>query len=446
VIPVTAWRIAAGGTNNPQRALWVGMATSRTVTATPNATSDIAEVAAPSYLRMIVVLGALVALGPLTIDMYLPALPRIADELGVSSSVAQLTLTGTLAGLALGQLIVGPLSDSLGRRRPLMAGIVLHMLASVLCLFAPNIEVLSLARGLQGVGAAAAMVVAVAVVGDLFDNTEAATVMSRLMLVLGVAPIVAPSLGAAVLLKASWQWVFAVLIVLAGALLLVAALALPETLPRPNRRPLRVRSIASTYVTLLRDLRFVILVLVGALGMAGLFAYIAGAAFVLQGRHGLDQQTFALVFGAGAIAFVVATQLNVVLLHRFSPQRILLGALTAATGTGVVFIALSVTHTGGVYGFLAPVWAVLAMMGFVIPNAPAVALSRHHEASGTAAALLGAAQFTVGAVVAPVVGVMGNDEIALAVVMTAGVAIALLALLAVGGTNEAASSSQTPQR
>ncbi|MCV7175732.1 multidrug effflux MFS transporter [Mycolicibacterium sphagni] len=412
------------------------MATSRTVTATRNPPAESAEGAAPSELRVIVVLGAMVALGPLTIDMYLPALPRIAAELGVSSSVAQLTLTGTLAGLALGQLIVGPLSDSLGRRRPLMAGIVLHMLASVLCLFAPNIEVLSLARGLQGMGAAAAMVVAVAVVGDLFDDSQAATVMSRLMLILGVAPIVAPSLGAAVLLKASWHWVFAVLIVLAGALLVVAALALPETLPPVNRRPLRVRSIVSTYLSLLKDLRFVTLVLVGALGMAGLFAYIAGAAFVLQVRHGLDQQTFALVFSAGAIAFVAATQLNVVLLRRFSPQRILVWALALACVAGAVFIVLSVTRTGGIYGFLVPVWVVLSMMGFVIPNAPAVALSRHHEASGTAAALLGAAQFSVGAVIAPVVGLMGNDEIALSIVMTAGVAIALLALLAAGGADE----------
>lgn len=418
------------------------MATSQPVTTTRPGPPVGSEVATFSQLRIIVVLGAMVALGPLTIDMYLPALPRIADELGVSSSVAQLTLTGTLAGLALGQLIVGPLSDSLGRRRPLMAGVVVHMLASVLCLFAPNIEVLSAARGLQGMGAAAAMVVAVAMVGDLFDDNRAATVMSRLMLVLGVAPIVAPSLGAAVLVKASWHWVFVALIVLAGVLLLVAALALPETLPRDHRLPLQVRSIASTYLTLLRDLRFVILVLVGALGMAGLFAYISGAAFVLQGRHGLDQQTFALVFGAGAIAFVAATQLNVVLLRRFSPQRILVGALTLATVNGAVFIVLAVTHTGGVYGFLVPAWSVLSMMGFVIPNAPAVALSRHHEAAGTAAALLGAAQFTVGAVIAPVVGLMGNDEIALSVVMTAGVAIALLALLAIGGGKEIAPKHQ----
>jgi len=390
------------------------------------------ESTTPSRVRMIAVLGALVALGPLTIDMYLPALPKIADDLSVSSSVAQLTLTGTLAGLALGQLIVGPLSDSLGRRRPLMAGIVLHMLASLVCLFAPNIAVLGVARGLQGMGAAAAMVVAIAVVGDLYADSVAATVMSRLMLVLGVAPVVAPSLGAAVLLKASWHWVFAALVVLAGGLLLLAALALPETLPASHRRPLKVRSIAATYVEVIRDVRFVMLVLVAALAMSGLFAYIAGASFVLQGHYGLDQQAFALVFGAGAVALIGATQFNVVLLRRFAPQSIVVWALVAASLAGVVFVGLSYEHIGGLPGFVLPIWAILAAMGLVIPNAPAVALSRHPDAAGTAAALLGAAQFGLGAAVAPLVGVLGNNEFALALVMTAGMVIALLALLAVG--------------
>ncbi|OFJ53865.1 multidrug effflux MFS transporter [Mycolicibacterium grossiae] len=385
--------------------------------------------ATPGTLRMIVVLGLLVALGPLTIDMYLPALPRIGEELSVSSSVVQLTLTGTLVGLALGQLVIGPLSDSLGRRRPLMAGIVLHMVASVLCLLAPNIAVLGVARGLQGMGAAAGMVVAIAVVGDLFTDSRAATVMSRLMLVLGVAPVVAPSLGAAVLLHGSWHWVFAVLVVLAGALLLVAVFALPETLPPSHRRPLRVRGIVTTYGQLLRDARFVILVLVAALGMSGLFAYIAGASFVLQGGYGLDQQAFALVFGAGAVALIGATQFNVVLLRRFTPQRIVVGALIASTVVGVVFVALAAVGVGGLAAFVVPVWLILAAMGFVIPNAPAVALSRHQDAAGTSAALLGAAQFGLGAAVAPLVGILGNDELALAVVMTVGAAVALAALL-----------------
>ena len=380
---------------------------------------------------MTVVLGALLALGPLTIDMYLPALPRIADDLLVTSSVAQLTLTGTLAGLAIGQLVIGPLSDSLGRRRPLMAGIVLHMVASLLCLLSPNIELLSIARGLQGMGAAAGMVVAVAVVGDLYAESAAAAVLSRLMLVLGVVPVLAPSLGAVVLLKLSWHWVFGVLVVLAGLLLLMAALALPETLPREHRRPLQVRGILRTYGELLRDAKFVILVLVGALGMAGLFAYIAGAAFVLQGHYGLSQQSFAVIFSAGAIALIGATQFNVVLLKWFTPQRIVLWALVAALVAGVVFVAITETHTGGMYGFLTPVWVILGAMGFVIPNAPAVALSRHQDAAGTAAALLGAAQFGLGAVVAPLVGVLGNDERALALVMTVCGAIALVLLLSV---------------
>ena len=289
-----------------------------------------------------------------------------------------------------------------------------------------------MARGLQGVGAAAAMVVAIAIVGDLFADSVAATVMSRLMLVLGVAPVVAPSLGAAVLLRASWHWVFAVLVVLAGALLLLAALALPETLPPSHRRPLKVRGILATYGELLRDARFVILVLVGALGMSGLFAYIAGASFVLQGRYGLDQQAFALVFGAGAVALIGATQFNVVLLRRFTPQTIVVWALVGVgAGRGRLRRACA-ARVGGLAGFLVPVWAILAAMGLVIPNAPAVALSRHPDAAGTAAALLGAAQFGLGAAVAPLVGVLGNDEFALALVMTAGVVIALLALLAAG--------------
>ena len=397
---------------------------------------DVTSEAPVSRTRMIVVLGALVALGPLTLDLYLPALPRITDELSVTSSITQLTLTGTLAGLALGQLIVGPLSDSLGRRKPLIAGIVLHMLASVVCLVAPNIAVLGIGRVLQGVGAAAAMVVAIAVVGDLFDDSAAATVLSRLMLVLGVAPVVAPSLGAAVLLRASWHWVFAVLVLLAGALLVVAAVVLPETLPLSHRRPLRLRAVVSTYVELLRDARFVILVLVAGLAMSGLFAYISGASFVLQGSYGLDQQVFAVVFGAGAISFITASQVNVVLLKRFSPQNIVVCALAAAVVVGAAFVGLALAQVGGLLGFVLPVWAILATMGLVIPNAPAVALSRHHEAAGTAAALLGAAQFGIGAAVAPVVGVLGNDELALAAVMTAGVVVALLALVTVIGRTE----------
>jgi DHA1 family bicyclomycin/chloramphenicol resistance-like MFS transporter len=276
------------------------------------------------------------------------------------------------------------------------------------------------------------MVVAVAVVGDLFAGNAAATVMSRLMLVLGVAPVLAPSLGAAVLLHGSWHWVFAALVVVAGALLVMTVVALPETLPVGHRRPLKAGGIAKTYLELLRDVRFVILVVVGALGMSGLFAYVAGASFVLQGRYGLGQTAFALVFAAGAVALIGSTQFNVVLLRRFTPQQIMVWALVASAVVSVVFVALSAAHVGGLLGFLLPVWGVLAAMGLVIPNAPAVALTRHPDAAGTAAALLGAVQFGAGAAIAPLVGVLGNDERAMSAVMATGVVVALLALMVTG--------------
>ncbi|WP_307831748.1 multidrug effflux MFS transporter [Prauserella cavernicola] len=389
------------------------------------------EPARAERIRVILVLGALIALGPLTIDMYLPALPAIGEDLGASSSTVQLTLTGTLLGLGLGQLLVGPLSDAVGRRLPLVAGTLLHIAASVLCLIAPNIAVLGVFRTLQGVGAAAAMVVALAVVRDLFSGNAAATVLSRLMLVMGAAPILAPTLGGAILLTGSWRGVFGALAVLGVLLLVVAVFALKETLPAEHRRPREVRPVLRTYRMLLTDREFVVLALVAALGMSALFSYISGSSFVLQEQFGLNQQEFALVFGAGAVAIIAASQFNVVLLRRFSPRRIVVGALAAATVSGLVLTAFAVGGIGGLTGFVVPLWFVMAAVGFVLPNAPALALSRHGEAAGTAAAVLGAVQFGLGALVAPLVGVLGNDGPAMAITMTAGAAIGFAALATV---------------
>ncbi|MGU3436174.1 multidrug effflux MFS transporter [Actinomycetes bacterium M1A6_2h] len=388
--------------------------------------------AAPtSRLRTILVLGALVALGPLTIDTYLPALPAITDDLGSTDAAVQFTLTGTLIGLAIGQLVVGPLSDALGRRRPLIAGTIIHVVASMLCVIAPNVAVLGVLRAVQGFGAAAAMVIALAVVRDLFDGNAAATVMSRLMLVMGVAPIVAPSLGSVILVHGSWRGVFAMLAALGLGLMLVAMFLLKETLPQQNRRQLELGPVLRTYASLFRDRQFVVLVVVAALGMAALFAYISGSSFVLQDQYGLGQQQFSLVFAVGAIALIGASQLNVVLLQRFNPKQIVIAALLVSTVAGAVLIVTTELGIGGMWGFLIPVWFVLGAAGFVIPNSPALALSRHGEAAGTAAAVLGAAQFGLGALVAPLVGVLGNDGPAIAMTMTAGALIALLALFAV---------------
>lgn len=398
---------------------------------TPSPGGAAAEPTGADRVRVIVMLGTLVALVPLTIDLYLPALPAIADSLHASSSAVQLTLAATLIGLGLGQLIIGPLSDTVGRRIPLLAGTALHIITSLLCLLAPNIAVLTVLRGLQGMGAAAGMVVALAIVRDLFSERAAATTLSRLMLVMGVVPILAPTLGGAILLVGSWRGVFAVLAALGVVLMAIAFFRLNETLPPARRRTGEFAPVLRTYGSLLADREFVALVLVGALGMSALFSYISGAPFVLQQQYGLSQQLFALVFGVGAVAVIGASQLNVVLLNRFTPRRVVHAALLAATASGAVLTFLALTGIGGLLGFMTALWLMLGSVGFVLPNAPALALSRHGEAAGTAAALLGAAQFGLGALIAPLVGILGNDALAMATIMTGGSAIALATLTAV---------------
>ena len=382
-------------------------------------------------LNLVLVLGFLIALGPLTIDMYLPALPTITADLQSTTAAVQLTLTGTLAGLALGQLLVGPLSDALGRRAPLLAGVGLHILASVLCVLAPNLAVLGTLRVLQGLGAAAAMVVAMAIVRDLFTGLAAAKLFSRLMLVMGAAPILAPTLGGIVLSWTSWRGVFVVLALFGIVIVTVAALALPETLPAGRRRSGGVFGTIRDYGGLFSDRPFVGLIVVAGLSMAALIAYVAGASFVFQEQYGLSQQQFGFVFGAGAAGLITATQLNVRLLRRWTPSQILVSALAFGAVAGLVLLLFAATGFGGIAGVLVPLWLVLASAGLAFPNAPALALSRHGEAAGTAAALLGAAQFGVGALAAPLVGILGVGATAMALVVAGGMVAANLVLVLV---------------
>ena len=382
-------------------------------------------------LRLVLVLGFLIALGPLTIDLYLPALPTIMTDLQSTAAAVQLTLTGTLAGLALGQLVVGPLSDALGRRRPLLVGVSVHIVASLLCVVAPNLAVLGGLRILQGLGAAAAAVVAMAVVRDLFVGLAAAKLFSRLMLVMGAAPILAPTLGGIVLNWSQWRGVFVVLALFGVGIVTVTALALPETLPAERRRSGGVRATVRVYGSLFTDRTFVGLILVAGLAMAAMFAYVAGSSFVFQEQYGMNEQEFGFTFGVGAIGLIAATQLNVRLLRRWSPAQILIRALVAGAVCGLVLLAVAATGAGGLPGVLLPLWLVLASAGLALPNAPALALSRHGEAAGTAAALLGAVQFGVGALAAPMVGVLGTGAVAMAIVIATGMLSAVAVLILV---------------
>lgn len=382
-------------------------------------------------LRLIVVLGSLIALGPLTIDMYLPALPTITTELMTTSATVQLTLTGTLIGLALGQLAIGPLSDAYGRKRPLLIGTGLHVVSSLLCAIAPNIYVLGGLRVLQGVGAAAGAVIALAIVRDLYTGRAAATLLSRLILVMGAAPVIAPTLGGALLSVTSWRGVFAALAAFGLLLIPIAAAALPETLPSSRRRTAGLAGTFRDYGALFGDRAFVGLVIVAGLAMAALLGYVSGSSFVFQEQYGLNQQQFGLVFGSGAIWLIAATQANPVLLRWFDPRQILTAAVAAGAVSGVALVIVAATGAGGIVGLVAAMWLVLFTVGFALPNAPAVALSRHGEAAGTAAAMLGAVQFGIGAAISPVVGVLGNDALAMGTVVAGGLVLALVVLVTV---------------
>ena len=398
------------------------------MTATPQLEKPVVQVDPTGPWRTVLLLGSLIALGPLSIDMYLPALPDLTDDLTASPSAVQLTLTGVLIGLGVGQLVIGPLTDVYGRRRPLLVGIAVHVLTSLLCAVAPSIVVLDVLRVLQGVGAAASSVVAMAVVRDLFTGSDAASVISRLVMVMGLAPVLAPSLGSGVLAVGSWRTVFVVLAGLGVLLFAVAVVGLRETLPPERRSAAGVRPTLRAYGLLLRDRTLVGFMLVASLTMAAVFAYVSGASFVLQDGYGLDERTFGLVFGVGAVGLIAASQLNVTLLRRFGPATILSAALAVAATAGVVLLVDAVSGFGGILGILAPLWVVLAMVALCGPNAAALALADHGDRAGAASALLGAAQFAIGAGVAPLTG-LGEAGSPVPMAVTIAGALVLAAVL-----------------
>lgn len=360
------------------------------------------------YLQLVLVLGSLNAIGPLTIDTYLPALPTLTTELGASTAQAQATLTGVLVGLGLGQLVAGPLSDAYGRRRPLLIGLVGHAIMSVLCALAPTITILIIFRSLQGLAGAAVAVVAMAVVRDLFTGIRAAQLLSRLILVLGVAPILAPSLGSALLTVTTWQGIFVVLAVIAVGLFVVAYRGMPETLPVERRMAPRLSASARAYGRLFRDKMFIVMVFVAGLTFATMFAYVSGSSFILQGIFGLSPQQFGLAFGVNAIGLITMTQVNPILVKRFGPVNVLTTAVLLATAAALVLLATTITEFGGLAGFMIPLFFVTAAAGLAMPNSPAIALNRHGAAAGTAAAMLGSAQFVIGGSIAPLVGLLEN--------------------------------------
>ncbi|MFG6403785.1 multidrug effflux MFS transporter [Microbacterium sp. P04] len=352
---------------------------------------------------LIVLLGALTALGPFTIDLYLPAFPILQEDFQTTQAAIQLTLAGTMIGFALGQLIVGPLSDKVGRRVPLLAVTAVHVVASLVAAFAPNLAVLGAARVLMGMGAAAGGVVAMAIVRDLFGGRRLVVVLSRLALVTGVAPVIAPLVGSALLQVVPWRGLF---IVLAGygALMLVCALVLiPETLPPARRSGQGSTTVLQRYRSVFSDRVFVGVLFIGGMTFSGLFSYLSASSFLFQETYGFDAQLYGVLFAVNSLGLVVGNQIAARLAARFGPQWVLAFSSSALIISSAAIIAGDQLNLG-LWGTVIPLFFFMTACGFTFPCVQVLALDRHGKAAGTAASVLGAANFGVAGLVSPLVG------------------------------------------
>jgi DHA1 family bicyclomycin/chloramphenicol resistance-like MFS transporter len=378
--------------------------------------------------RLLVVLGALSAFGPLSMDLYLPALPQLSADLHSTEAIGQLTVTACMIGLALGQLLVGPISDRFGRRLPLLIGVGAYAVTSLACALATDMGVLIVLRLAEGVAGGAGIVIARAVVRDRCDTAEAARVFSLLMLVTGAAPILAPVIGGQLLRLAPWQGTFVALTVIGCALLLAALLGVPESLPAERRAEAGLGRMARQTVDVLRDRRFVGYTAAFALGSGMLFCYITMSPFVLQGEFGLSAQGFSLVFAANAVGLMAGGPVSARLIRRIGPGRTLTVGLAAAV---VLAAALTVcTLLGAGLPALIPLlFLTVSTVSFMMPTSTALALTDQGARAGTASGLMGLAQFGLGGAIPPLASIGG----ATAVVMTVSMLACAVAALAVRG-------------
>ncbi|THG31116.1 multidrug effflux MFS transporter [Naasia lichenicola] len=354
----------------------------------------------------ILVLGALVGLGPFTIDMYLPAFPSITRDFGVTDAAVQLTLTGTTIGFGLGQLLVGPWSDRVGRRIPLLVATAIHVLACLGAAFAPDVTILGIFRLLQGVGAAGGGVVAMAMVRDLFGGRALVRMLSRLALVTTLAPILAPVIGSQLLRFVEWRELFFFLAGYGAVMIGLALVFLRETMPKDRAHDAGHATVGQRYRALFTDRTFIGVAIIGAMVFSGLFVYLSSSSFLFQDVYGFSPQEFGLLFGINSIGVLIGNQTSARLTRVIGPQWILAGTTMAQVLASFAIIA-GVSLGWGLPGVLVPLFIFIMSCGFAFPCIQVLALANHGSEAGTAASLLGAVNFGVAGAVSPIVGLIG---------------------------------------
>ncbi|NLY80090.1 MAG: multidrug effflux MFS transporter [Lysinibacillus sp.] len=370
-------------------------------------------------LKLAAILGSLGAFAPLSIDMYLPALPLIAEELSTTQSSVQLSLTFFLFGLVVGQLLLGPISDAKGRRKPLLIGLALYTVSSLLCVFASSIEVFIGLRFIQGLTGASGIVLSRAILRDFFSGSKLTKVFAMLALIQGSAPVLAPVLGGIVLLFAPWKGVFLFLTIVGFVMFLIVLFLLPESLDESLRTKGSILQTFITFKQLLVDRSFIGFALAIAFMYAMMFAYISGSSFVLQNLYGVSAQVYSLIFAINGIGIVTCSQITGRLVGRFNEMKLLVtGILMSFFGTVTLLIMLIVEAP--IYFILPPLFIAISSVGIVNTTGQSLALQNQGKIAGSASALLGVLQYILAGTIAPLTGLGSHPAISMGVVMVIG--------------------------
>jgi len=377
-------------------------------------------------IQLALLLGSLGLLGPFTIDMYLPSFPTIVEDYQTQASLVQISLTTCLLGLGLGQLIIGPMSDVQGRRKPLLIFLILYLLASLTCSYAPNIYTFIAARFIQGFAAAGGLVISRAVVRDVYSGKELTKFFSLLMLVGNLGPIVAPIVGGGILAFTNWSGVFVVLACVGLILFLTASFKLEETLPEENRVPSNFKQVVRNFGSLLKDRQFTGYALTQGFIIAGIFAYVSGIPFVYQNIYGVSPQVFSLLFGVNGVALIIGTQLVGRLTDFISEKSFLKFGLILSNSAGALLL-IALLFKAPLILVAIPIFFLVASIGIISTTSFALAMETQGHIAGSASALLGLLPFVLGSLTAPLVGIAGEyNAIPMGVVIFAASFLAFL--------------------
>ena len=378
---------------------------------------------------LILLLGALSVVTPFAVDMYLPAFPRLAAEFHTTTSVIAWSLSTYFIGFALGQILYGPLLDRFGRKKPIYVGLSLYILASLGCMQPHNIRNLMILRLLQAIGGCVAQVGSIAMVRDFFPAHESARIFSLLFLIIGVSPLLAPTVGSIIIVWFGWQWIFALLASIAALTLASVFYLLPDGYASDRSVSLKPGPILRSFVFIFRQRQFLTYALAGAFSFAGLFAYVAGSPLIFMDGFHVSAKTFGLIFATLTMGFIGGNQLNVLLLRKLNSQRIFLLALLVQVIIGTVFLIGTVNRWFAMAPTLVLFFLFLLCIGLTYPNAAAIALAPFSKNVGSASALLGFLQMGVGALISTGIGFFGSNSI---VGLLAGSALISLLILLVG--------------